>query len=211
MKILTTDKEKWLLGMFAKGDALAMDRLYGAYADYLAGVCHRYITSDDDVKDVLQEAFIKIFTQIAKFKYRGKGSLKAWLSRIVVNEALMALRRKGREQSLFQTESRMPAAEASAAKGQFGKGNEAVDEGFELFDEPPDTAGMDAETIVGIINKLPAGYREVFNMYAIDGFSHKQIAGQLNITPGTSASQFHKARLMLARMIKEYKAKQQMT
>lgn len=208
MNILTTDKEKWLLNQFAKGDALAMDRLYGAYADYLAGVCHRYIADDDDMKDVLQEAFIKIFTQIAKFKYRGKGSLKAWLTRIVINEALMALRRKGKEKLVFQAESRMPV---SGFDAHLDKGGGTIDEGMEALDEPPDPAGLDAETIVGIINKLPAGYREVFNMYAIDGFSHKQIAEQLNITPGTSASQFHKARLMLARMIREYKAKHQLT
>ena len=66
-----------------------MDKLYMEYADYLTGVCVRYISDEDEVKDVLQESFINIFTQIHQFEYRGKGSLKAWLTKGVINEVLM--------------------------------------------------------------------------------------------------------------------------
>lgn len=73
IRILGADKEKRLLRLFDRGDASAMDRLYAEYADYLAGICYRYVGNDDDMKDVLQEAFIKIFTRIGSFEYRGRG------------------------------------------------------------------------------------------------------------------------------------------
>ena len=86
------NKEQHIISLFAKGDTLAMDKLYGEYADYLAKVCLRYIGNREDMHDVLQEAFIRIFTKIHTFEYRGKGSLKAWLTRIVINESLHFLR-----------------------------------------------------------------------------------------------------------------------
>ena len=92
MRLSGYNKEKYLLSLFAKGDALAMDVLYAEYADYLAKVCSRYIENRDDLHDVLQEAFIRIFTKIDTFEYRGKGSLKAWLTKIVINESLHFLR-----------------------------------------------------------------------------------------------------------------------
>ena len=80
-----------------------MDELYGCYADYLTGVCYRYISNDEDLKDVLQESFIKIFTQISSFEYRGSGSLQAWMTRIVVNESLQLLRRQKNYPILLDT------------------------------------------------------------------------------------------------------------
>ena len=88
MNIFGSNKELQILKRFGRGDASAMDMLYADYADYLTGVCCRYIGNEDDRKDVLQEAFIKIFTSIGHFSYRGEGSLKAWVTRIAVNEAL---------------------------------------------------------------------------------------------------------------------------
>ena len=86
------NKEQYIISLFKKGDQHAMDKLYMEYADYLTGVCARYISDEDEVKDVLQESFIKIFTQIHLFEYRGKDSLKAWITKVVINEALMYLR-----------------------------------------------------------------------------------------------------------------------
>lgn len=184
MNILGSDKERKILKLFAKGDPQAMDQLYAAYADFLAGVCHRYIPDDDELKDVLQESFIKIFTRINDFEYKGRGSLRAWLTRIVINEALMALRRARRE-----NETELPQDLPDTP------------------DEPPDTRGLTASTLAEMISRLPTGYRTVFNLYALDGLSHKEIAHELGITASTSASQFLKARRLLARMIKDYKAK----
>ena len=142
----------------------------------------RYIGNDDDVKDVLQDAFVKIFTQINKFSYRGRGSLKAWVSRIVVNESLQFLRQRKTGNCLTSTDN-LP----------------------DLPDEEPDIGSVSAETIVGLMRKMPDGYRTVLNLFLLEGKSHKEIAGLLGITPSTSASQFHRARNMLARMIKDYK------
>lgn len=182
MKIFGIDKERRLLKMFDSGDAAAMDTLYAEYAGYLTGVAYRYVGNDDDLKDVLQESFIKIFTQIGRFQYRGKGSLKAWLTRVVVNESLMYLRRSAQT---LEVSIRI--------------------EPPDMADDPPDESLPDADTLASMIARLPAGYRTVFNLYAIEGLSHKQIAHQLAITPGTSASQYHKARMLLGRMIKKYK------
>ena len=96
MNIFGSNKELQILKRFGRGDASAMDMLYAEYADYLTGVCCRYIGNKDDRKDVLQEAFIKIFTSIGHFSYRGEGSLKAWVTRIAVNEALQYLRQQCR-------------------------------------------------------------------------------------------------------------------
>lgn len=181
MRIFGSNKELQILKRFSRGDSSAMDMLYAAYADYLMGICCRYIASPDDRKDVLQEALVKIFTSIGSFTYRGEGSLKAWAARIVVNESLQYLRQQAKSAPL-EGEAKIP---------------DLPD------DEPPDDR-IPADALVGLIQQLPPGYRAVFNLFAIDGLSHKEIARQLGITPSTSASQYFKARAMLARMIKQY-------
>ena len=85
--------EKELMGFVAHGDAAAMRQLYVCYIGYLTALCSRYVNEDEDVKDILQESFVKIFTSINQFNYRGAGSVKAWVSRIVVNEALRFIKK----------------------------------------------------------------------------------------------------------------------
>lgn len=184
MRIFGSNRELQILKRFSRGDASAMDMLYAEYADYLTGVCCRYISNEDDRKDVLQEAFIKIFTSIGSFNYRGEGSLKAWAARIVVNESLQYLRQQCRWTPV-DSDAPLP---------------DQTDE------EPPDP-DISEDRLVELIQQLPPGYRAVFNLFAIDGLSHKEIAQQLGITPATSASQYFKARAMLARMIKNEKNK----
>lgn len=184
MNLSRTTGEKSLLKAFQSGDASAMDTLFRAYAGYLSGVGSRYVVDNDDLKDVLQESFIKIFTHIGSFHYKGEGSLKAWMTRIVVNESLAFIRRK--KNSPLSFDDKEPP---------------------DLPDEEPDTEGLSPETVIELIRQLPAGYREVINLYAIEGHSHKEIAQMLGIKPDSSASQFHRAKNMLARMIKEYKNK----
>lgn len=157
-----------------------MDKLYDEYADYLAKVCSRYIQNQDDLHDVLQEAFIRIFTKIHTFEYRGRGSLKAWLTRVVINESLHFLR-DNNSNIFVDNDVDLP----------------------DITDDEPDIDNLSITQITDTILKLPPGYRAVFNLFAIEGKSHKEIAELLNIKPDTSASQFHKARNMLARMLKE--------
>ena len=182
MILFRKDKEQQILGLFKKGNKEAMDKLYMEYADYLTGVCARYIPYEDTLKDVLQESFIKIFTQINRFEYRGKGSLKAWLTKIVINEALIHLRK---EQVCL-----VPLIEATT---------------MDFTDEEPEVENIDTHVLFSFIQQLPPGYRTVFNLFVIEEKSHKEIAELLQIMPSTSASQFARAKSMLAKMIKEYK------
>ncbi|MDY4409410.1 MAG: sigma-70 family RNA polymerase sigma factor [Prevotella sp.] len=174
------NKEQRILAQFARGDQRAMDVLYATYADYLTGVASRYIRQPDNLHDVMQEALIKVFTSIQDFEYRGKGSLKAWLTRVVINEALIFLRQNKR---LNETDI------------------DALPDMPE--EEPPDTSGLTPEQAKALIDQLPDGYRAVFNLYAIEGKSHKEIAELLHIKPDTSASQYHRAKNMLARLIRQ--------
>ena len=184
MIFLWKDKERYILSLFEKGDCRAMDKFYEEYAGYLTGVCTRYISDEEMLKDVVQESFIKIFTRIKEFEYRGKGSLKSWATKIVINEALMWLRKEKQFiYSLQETE---------------------IDD---LSDEDPDTEGVNMETLLFFIRKLPPGYRAVFNLFVIEEKSHKEIAEILQIQPNTSASQYLRAKKMLAEMIREYTLK----
>lgn len=181
-----TDKEERFVSLLRQGDALATEQLYAENASYLTGVCARYITDDDELKDVLQEAFIKIFTQMDRFEYRGRGSLRAWMSRIVVNESLQAIRRH-KQQYAIVTADTLP----------------------DLPDDDPEPDGMTPEEMVALMRQLPEGYRTVLNLYVVEGRSHQEIAAMLGIKPDSSASQLHRAKTMLARLIKDYKNKQQ--
>ena len=176
------NKEQYILSLFKEAHQQAMDKLYMQYADYMTGVCARYISDEDTIKDVLQESFIKIFTQIHKFEYRGKGSLKAWLTKVVVNEALIHLQKN---KEIF-----VPLQESTIS---------------DLPDEEPNVENLGADVLFTFIQKLPDGYRTVFNLFVVEGKSHKEIAEILHIQPATSASQFLRARKLLAEMIQEYK------
>ncbi len=180
------NNERHILQLFARGDSRAMDVLYAEFADYMAGVCVRYVTQPDDIRDVLQEALIKVFSSVGTFKYLGEGSLKAWLTRVVVNEALMFLREK-KKMLFVDSERDIPDAP----------------------DEPPDTSGLTADMVDEALRQLPDGYRAVFNLYAIEGKSHKEIAELLGIKPDTSASQYHRAKAMLARLLSKRKKETQ--
>ena len=160
-------------------DKTAMKMLYDRYVGYLTAVCARFIPDDDDVKDILQEAFIKAFQSMDRFSWRGEGSLKAWLTRIVVNDSLKALRRK-KPLSLTPTLA------------------ESVEEEEPAFESVP------LPVIQGMIRQLPDGYRTVFNLFVFEDKSHKEIASLLGIKENSSASQLFHAKAMLARWIKDY-------
>ena len=174
------ESEQRLLTEIKRGNRLAMRRLYDRYSGYAVAVGLRYVADHDTVQDILQDSFVKVFTAIEKFDYRGEGSLKSWIMRIVVNESLNYLKKNSR---LTFTESML-----------------------DIADEPePDTESIPLHTILQMIQQLPSGYRAVFNMFVFEQMSHKEIAAELGITPSTSASQYFRAKNMLAKMIQEYK------
>ncbi|SDZ74103.1 RNA polymerase sigma-70 factor, ECF subfamily [Porphyromonadaceae bacterium KH3R12] len=180
------DNEQELLKKILSGDIIAMKEFYNNYSGYLTTVCSRYISNADDVKDVLQESFIKIFKSIANFKYKGVGSLKAWSSRIVVNESLKFLKKNERLNIINSPLWDLP---------DISEEEEEAD-----FEQIP------ASAILEMIRALPVGYRTVFNLYIFEEKSHKEIASILNITENTSASQLHRAKSFLAKQINEYKS-----
>ena len=163
-----------------QGNKLAMKRFYDTNSGYLTAVCLRYISNKEDVKDVLQESFIRIFTNIHQFEYRGKGSLKAWMTKVVINEALQQLRK---EEAFL-----VPLHES-----QIG----------ELPDDEPEVEGFDSQMLLAFVRKLPPGYRAVFNLFVIEEKSHQEIAEILQIKPNTSASQYLRAKKLLIEMIQE--------
>lgn len=146
-----------------------MKALYELSVGRLAGTCARYIPDEDDLHDVLQDSYVKIFTHMADFEYRGPGSLEAWMQRIVVNEALKFLRGKRVHASLDESAEDIPL-----------------------------------DILHDMIRRLPDGQRTVFNLYACEGKSHKEIARLLHIGESSSASQFSRAKRQLAQWIREY-------
>ena len=177
-----TEEERWLRKAL-DGDNTATEWIYRKHVRYLSALCSRYITEDEDIKDVLQESFIKIFTSLDRFRYRGEGSLKAWMAKITLNETLKFVRNN----------SRLPIDSIDDKDMNIADGNS-----METEDIPTDVLHQ-------FIRELPDGYRTVFNLYVIDDKSHKEIAQLLSIKQNTSASQLHKAKSMLAQKIKHYR------
>lgn len=175
------DNEIELLQLVKNGDPSALKMIYSRYIRVLTALCGRYIINDEDVKDVLQDSFVKIFGTISSFRYTGKGSLRAWMSRIVVNKSIDFLKERGR--IIF-----------TSLDGVSDRSD----------DIDADTTDLPASVIYGFIRELPDGYRTIFNLYVIEEKSHREIALMLNIKDSTSASQLYRAKQLLAKRIKEY-------
>lgn len=180
------DTEQQLLQRIDKGEGKAQRELYQRYAPTAMAVAMRYVADSDSARDVLQEAFVKVFTHLADFSYRGEGSLRAWVMRIVSHEAIDWLKQQRR----FSPERDIP--------------DDAVDDG----DEPPDVGSVPMEVLQRMIASLPDGYRQVFCLYVFEQHSHKEIASLLGIKENSSASQFLRAKRLLAQAINNYKRQQ---
>lgn len=181
MVSIETDNELQLLCLVKQGDAMAMKTVYSTYIRYLAAICSRYIVNNEDVKDVLQDSFLKIFSGIASFEYRGRGSLKGWITKITVNETLKFLQKNNRFEFV-----------------------EISEQEHDKPDEEPDVDALPSSVLFNLIRELPDGYRTIFNLYVIENKSHKEIAKLLNIKESTSASQLHRAKSLLATKIRQY-------
>lgn len=164
-----------LAGCIQKDRACQVE-LFKRFSGKLLTVCLRYTRHRMEAEDILQDAFIKIFKNLEK--YEGKGSFEGWMRRIVVNTAL-----KNYHKSSFQKEK---------------IGLEDYQEGSM---DPAVISQLHEEELLKLISELPDGYRMVFNLYIIEGYSHREIAEQLNIQESTSRSQLVKARKMLQSQI----------
>ena len=182
---IKNNDEKRLVELLRNGDNGAMREFYTLYAEQLAGICSRYIIDADDMKDVFQESLIHIITHLSDFTYRGAGSLRAWASRIVVNESLRFLRDTKRHELLLSDQ-------------------EVADE--PEVDDPP-ISNVPPDELHRMVSQLPTGYRTVFNLYVFENKSHQEIASLLGIKEKSSASQLSRAKNLLAKMIRQYNDK----
>ncbi|MBX2971433.1 MAG: sigma-70 family RNA polymerase sigma factor [Cyclobacteriaceae bacterium] len=175
LKIYRAKEEELINGCKAQNRS-AQHSLYDQYSSKMYALCYRYVKDSMEAEDVLVTAFTKIFERIDQFK--GEGSFEGWIRRVVVNEALTYLRRN---RSMY-LETDLEAAEREP-------------------DYQNISDHLEAEELMQMIQELPSGYRIVFNMYAIDGYSHKEIADQLGISENTSKSQLSRARTYLQKML----------
>jgi len=163
----------------ANGDARAQKAIYDALSGKMYAVCLRYMADREVAADTLQDGFVTLFTKLDS--YTGEGSFEGWARKIFVNTALMSLRRKD---VLRQTED--------------------VDTAWNV--SSPDPSVLDNigyRELMKIIETLPPGFRTVFNMYVVEGYSHKEISDALGISEVTSRSQLQRARTLLQAKIKE--------
>ncbi|MBK9146878.1 MAG: sigma-70 family RNA polymerase sigma factor [Flavobacteriales bacterium] len=170
-----TDEE--LVSGCIHGEPIAQKALYKAYARKMMSICMRYAGNREQAQDMLQDGFVKVFQKIDH--YRGDGPLGGWIARTMVNTALDHIRRsKPYDHSVDLTEA----------------------EHLHQADEQVLTT-MSTDELMDLIQALPPGYRTVFNLFAIEGFAHKEIAEQLGISENTSKSQFMKARAYLRKLL----------
>ncbi len=160
-----------------QGSTAAQKCLFDLFGEKMSLVCQRYVKNPEDAEELLLDGFYKFFTKISSFNYQGDAALYAWLKRIMINECLMFLR----------------------AKNVFTIVTEATAEEIPLQGEALDN--LSAEEIFKLIVQLPVGYRTVFNLYAVEGMNHGEIAEALNISEGTSRSQYSKAKLLLQKLL----------
>ena len=167
-----------LIEQCKNNDVKAQSQIYKLFASKLFSVCLKYSRNYAEAEDNLQDAFVTIFKKISQFK--SKGSFEGWMKRITINTALQRYRSVG----VFDIVNE----------------NQIMDESIDI-DE--DTISMDF--LLRIIQELPNRYRLVFNLYALDDYSHKEIAEMLNISTGTSKSNLARARMILKEKIDNYK------
>jgi RNA polymerase sigma factor (sigma-70 family) len=184
MSLSQPEIEEILIGC-RKNDRSAQQKVYTAYYGKMLGVCRRYTKDVDTAKDILQDAFIKIFDKIGGFS--GEGSLEGWIRRIVVNAAIDFIRKEKRSSSLFEDEGSIPEDE------------DTVPIGDEIEESIYDSVGMDE--VLMAMDKLSPAYQMVFNLYVVENMSHKEIAATLNITEGTSKSNYAKAKMNLKKIL----------
>lgn len=163
-------------------DPLAQKQLFDIYAKKMMGVCIRYSQDQEEAQDVLQMGFIKVFEKL--HMYSSEGSLEGWIRKVIVNTALDNIRKNKKFNDNVELDK--------------------VDFHLQTYSE----SGLDslsAADLLNIIQKMPTGFRTVFNLYAIEGYSHKEIAEQLGISVSTSKSQYSRAKVHLQKIIIEEK------
>lgn len=167
-----------------KGKNAAIKKLYNSYANLMFGICYRYTGNRSDAEDIMQEGFVKIFRSLES--YQGKGSFEGWMKKIMINSALGFLKNKKKYSFIENTENLPDISE----------------DNFILKEE--NEYEITSDQLINYIAKLPDGYRTLINMYAIENYSHKEIAQELGISENVSRTQLHRAKKMLFEVIKKH-------
>lgn len=170
--------EEQLIKKCLERDTLAQKQLFEFYSRRMMGVCLRYAQDGEEAQDVLQMGFIKVFEKLDTFNL--EGSLEGWIRKIIVNTALDTIRKNKK----FMNDVEM----------------DKVDYQLENHNENA-VESLSAQDLLKVIQEMPPGFRTVFNMYVIEGYSHKEIAEELNISVNTSKSQFSRARAYLQKIL----------
>ena len=166
-----------------KGERASQKVLYESYYSKMMGVCYRYAKDSDEAKDLLHDGFLKIFRSLHKFNFNG--SLEGWMRRLMINSAIDHYRKNKNIFSLSETNEQLLESEA------------------EDQEEESIYAGFSTQIIMDAVQNLSPAYRTVFSLYAIEGLSHKEIAEKLDISIGTSKSNFAKARMNLRKQLEQ--------
>lgn len=156
-----------------KGNLKAQRELYECFAGKMLGVCMRYSSNREEAKDILHDGFIKVFTKLESFS--GTGPLEAWIRKIMVNTALEQLRKNDVLRETIDYEGVTNNIESS----------------YDILSE------INRNELLQIIANMPPGYRTVFNLFAIEGYSHQEISNLMHISEGTSKSQYSRAKSWL--------------
>ncbi|MEI2748517.1 MAG: sigma-70 family RNA polymerase sigma factor [Ferruginibacter sp.] len=165
--------EEQMLAGSIKNNAAAQEVLYNRFSPRMLGVCYRFAKNREDAEDMLQEGFIKVFTQL--HQYRNEGALEGWIRRIMVHTCINILKKNKK----------------------FAESVDIIHASNIHVKEDMIPSIMQAKQVVECIRLLPLGYRTVLNLYAIEGYSHKEIANMLEIEESTSRSQYTRAKAML--------------
>ena len=171
-------------------DQRAMSQLYQMYIRELSSVCYRYVPSEADAKDVLQNSFVNIFKSIPTLDYRGEAAFKMWMKKIVVNEALYFLKERRMLRSKFGMRVVDPDMEQAS-------------DTICSDSEPSEAELLTPDELHQLISELPDGCRTVVNLFVFEDYTHQEIADVLGIDRATSASQLYYAKRLLAQRIKE--------
>jgi RNA polymerase sigma-70 factor (ECF subfamily) len=172
MAIKADITEKDLVQRCLAGQTAAQQQLYNTYSPTLYAICMRYARNTENARDLLQEAFIKVFDGLKYFRF--EGSFEGWAKRVAVNTCL-DFNKKIKNEPF----------------------NEELDDHFHLGEGEKITHKLQLNDLIALLQNLPVGYRTVFNLYAIEGYSHSEIAESMGITESTSKTQLFKARKML--------------
>ncbi len=180
-EILLTASEQELVAACQAGERKAQKRVYELFSGKMLSICRRYAKSEEQAQDFMHDGFIKVFLNIQKFK--GHSSLATWITRIMINNSISAIRKEVRKGIKVKLD-KVQLPDASI-------------EDFEVIEQK----GISAQEVFDKITQLPLGYRTVFSMYVLDGYTHREIAETLGVSEGTSKSQLAKAKKMLYKFL----------